>query len=319
MATRHWEFSALDYLLSSFCLLATAAAAIQLFVRSWRSTGEEREQYKWLGFAAGLLVLSLPFAAITNWEGLGAIPFVIALIALPISVAIAVLKYRLYDIDILINRTLVYVPLTAIVIGLYTALVGVLKTIATDVTETNTDAAVAATTLLIVAVLTPLKNQLQVLVDHHFKERRDPLAKTRNLTTQASAVLQVLERERFVQTFLADLTADLDATGARVDFQTTDERLAWFTGSPTGGPILAVPLARNGRRIGSLSVWLRQIAPLEDGPRSEAVAEAALVLAQVLSLAPGPQSMPPEVVEAVMPEAIRDSGGNGLDPSRTQP
>jgi len=93
---------------------------------------------------------------------------------------------------------------------------GIFKALITEFTDATTDVAVAATTLLVVAVLTPLKNQIQVFVDRYFKEEGDPLGNFRKLSTQADTVMQVLDREKFIQAYLAELLAVLHADGARV-------------------------------------------------------------------------------------------------------
>ena len=82
-----------------FCLLSVAAAAIRAVVRFRRSRGLERQQFKWLAANATVLALSLPFAAAFNYSSVAGDAFGLALIALPFSVGIAVLRYRLYEID----------------------------------------------------------------------------------------------------------------------------------------------------------------------------------------------------------------------------
>src|SRR5688572_2144735 len=109
------------------------------------------------------------------------------------SVGVAVMKYRLYEIDVIINRTLVYVPLTAILAGLFVASTALVRTLFTDLTDAGSDASIAISTLAVVALLTPLKNKLQVFVDHHFKEKRDPLGNWHKLTAEAESVLKVLD------------------------------------------------------------------------------------------------------------------------------
>jgi hypothetical protein len=266
-------------------ILTLLLAFLSLIVRFRKAEGDEKEQIKWLTYSVGILVVSA-FAEPILPE-IASYLFVLALISVAAAIAIAVLKYRLYDIDVLINRTLVYVPLTAIVIGLYTALVGVLKTLITEVTDEDTDAAVALTTLLVVAGLTPLKNQLQILVDRYFKEQRDPLPKARKVIAQAASVLQVLESDRFVQALLIALIADLDAAGARVELDQSDDRRSWVIGLPGEGHPITTPLQLNGRPVGTLLVW-RQPGHSKDQPSlSAALTEAAQVLTKVICLAPG--------------------------------
>src|SRR5919112_1821886 len=101
------------------------AAAFSVFMRLGRAVGVERQQIKWFAYAAALYALSIILNVITlvidapRWfEWAGTIIFTAAGTTIPISIGIAILRYRLYDIDILINRTLVYGTLTATLIGL---------------------------------------------------------------------------------------------------------------------------------------------------------------------------------------------------------
>jgi hypothetical protein len=267
-----------------FCLISIAAAGINLVLRFRRSQGDEREQYKWLAFAAGLLVASMPFTALSNWEGIAGAVFSVALVGLPVSVGIAVLKYRLYDIDLLINRTLVYVPLTAIVIGIYTALVGVLKTLATEVSGTQSDAAVAMATLLVVVLLTPLKNQLQSLVDRYFKEKTLPAQELRKLANQARAVLQVVDTDEFVRRFLSDLTTSVRAEGSAIELRNGGTPQLITTGYWRGAANLSLPLRHKEHEIGVLEIGPRADGRPYDPSETEALNESADVLAHALDL-----------------------------------
>ena len=98
--------------IASVCAIAAIAS---LVVRFRRSRGVERQQLKWLTFAAALMILAQP---VTDYlfpaSGIGTVVFGLTIACVPIAAGIAILRYRLYDIDRLINRTLVYGLLTAI-------------------------------------------------------------------------------------------------------------------------------------------------------------------------------------------------------------
>jgi hypothetical protein len=198
---------------------------------------------------------------------------------------VAVLKYRLYDIDILINRTLVYVPLTAIVAGLYVALTGLFRAVFTELTDTGSDAAIAISTLAVVAVLTPLKNQLQSLVDRHFKEQQDSMAGARRLATQARSLLEVLDARQFAETYLTELATGLNADGVRLD---VDYPEPWSVtiGEPDEMATLDAPLLHQGTEIGTLTFWLTLSSRRDENAARDAVTDAAGLLAQIICLAP---------------------------------
>ncbi|HLQ48656.1 MAG TPA: hypothetical protein VK233_06750, partial [Candidatus Dormibacteraeota bacterium] len=144
--------------------IACAAAPISRF-RS--APPEERQQLKWFAFAAGLLVIAL----LTN-IALGDATFVLLSVSLalvPIAIGVAILRYRLYEIDVIINRTLVWVPLTGILGGLYAGLVALLQRAFVNVTGDRSDAAIIITTLVLAGSFTPIRRVLDTIVDRRFR------------------------------------------------------------------------------------------------------------------------------------------------------
>jgi hypothetical protein len=155
-------------------MLALGLAAWSMVVRYRRAGPVERLQLRWVAFAAAVAALTAPLGFIDNdWSQ--AI-FILALCGLPVAAGVAILRYHLYDIDLIINRTLVYVSLTAILAGVYTASVVLMQRLFVAVTGEVSDAVFVLTTLVVVIVFTPIKNGLQSIVDRRFKEIGDPTA-----------------------------------------------------------------------------------------------------------------------------------------------
>jgi hypothetical protein len=102
----------------------------------------------------------------------------LALIGMPISMGIAILRYRLYDIDLLINRTLVYGPLTATLVALYFGGIVVLQRVFVLLTGQQSTLAVVASTLLIAALFTPLRRRIQSFIDRRFYRNKYDARKT---------------------------------------------------------------------------------------------------------------------------------------------
>jgi hypothetical protein len=155
------------------------AAAFSLFVRLRRAVGVERQQLKWLayaagGFAMGIILISITIAIDTpRWyEWVASAFFVAVSPGVPISIGIAILRYRLYDIDILINRTLVYSSLTATLVALYFGGIVVLQRVFVVLTGERSTLAVVASTLLIAALFNPLRRRLQAFIDRRFYRRK---------------------------------------------------------------------------------------------------------------------------------------------------
>jgi hypothetical protein len=165
----------LSTILSGLLLLLLAAAIVSMVVRFRRSSGIERQQLKWFTYA-GVLVLLAPLSN-SLLPGLYNAPYLLV-IALPISVGIAVLRYRLYDIDRVINRTLVYGLLTALLAGVYAAVVLVLGQVFGGVGGDPPSWAVAGATLAVAALFQPTRRRIQAVVDRRFNRRKYDAAKT---------------------------------------------------------------------------------------------------------------------------------------------
>ena len=159
------------------CSLAGAFAS--LVVRFRRSEGEERQQLKWFTYAGALATL-LPTTFGLPLPGVSSdLIFALVLAFLPIATGIAILKYRLYDIDVIINRTLVYGGLTATLALVYVAGIVVLGGALRAVTgQTSNNLAVAASTLGVAALFRPARSRIQGFIDRRFYRRRYDAAQT---------------------------------------------------------------------------------------------------------------------------------------------
>jgi hypothetical protein len=144
-------------------------------VRFRRSDGVERQQLKWFTYA-GALVLLVPLVGVVV-PSLGNAAFVL-LIALPIAVGIAILRHRLYDIDRLINRTLIYGLLTTLLAGIYALAVLVLGQLFGGIGAKPPSWAVAGATLTMAALFQPARRRIQQVVDRRFNRRKYDAAKT---------------------------------------------------------------------------------------------------------------------------------------------
>ena len=150
-----------------------------MVVRFARSSGEERLQLKWFVTAAALVVAAIIPLALAPQIGLspaaaGAavstlkVVFSLALVCLYAAIAVAVMKYRLYDIDRVISRTLAYAIVTGVLAGVYAGLV----LLATQVFRVHTPVAVAAATLAAAALFSPVRQRVQRRVDQRFNRAR---------------------------------------------------------------------------------------------------------------------------------------------------
>jgi len=143
-------------------------------VRLRRARGIERQQLKWIAGAASLFAVAVVTAE-PLFGGvapvLGQLVILATFCTIPIAAGIAILRHRLYDIDVIINRTLVYGSLTALLGGLYVALVLGLQVLLAPLTGTTTPA-VALSTLAVAALFGPLRRRIQRVVDRRFYRSR---------------------------------------------------------------------------------------------------------------------------------------------------
>jgi hypothetical protein len=204
--TTYELFGASRFLGMTLLLTSSLAALFSLFVRLHHTRGNERQQIKWFLFAAvpltvflGLIELDLIISTLAydfylrfdflfnngtsifpSWEAFSGVQFVavFSLLFTPVFTYIAILKYRLYDIDILINRTLVYGSLSAILVALYFGGIVVLQRVFILLTGQQSTLAVVASTLLIAALFTPLRRRIQSFIDRRFYRRKYDARKT---------------------------------------------------------------------------------------------------------------------------------------------
>ena len=158
------------------------AAVISVFVRLRSADGEKRQQIKWFAYAAAVLLGCLTLFPLMWVVPLWAIFLivVIGLSAMPVAVGIAVLRYRLYDIDRIINRTLVYGALTAALVAVYFGGVTTTQDILRALTgqEQQPQLAIVISTLVIAALFNPLRRRIQSFIDRRFYRRKYDARKT---------------------------------------------------------------------------------------------------------------------------------------------
>jgi len=152
------------------------SASWSLVLRFHRSTGIEREQIKWLAFSAVPLAVAGLASAVLP-DKLGQVVFVFLLLSVPIAVGVAVLRYRLYDINVLINRTLVYGTLSATLIATYVASVILVGAVLRPFTS-GSELAVAVSTLATLALVQPLRRRIQNAVNRRFYRSRYDAVRT---------------------------------------------------------------------------------------------------------------------------------------------
>ena len=163
-------FGPVEALFGASCVLL-ALASIGYQVRRYRrASGERRQQLKWLAAGAATCVAGLAInkAAGGGSTVIGGVAFAAGLAALPLTIGVGILRYRLYEIDRLVSRTLSYAILTALLVGAFIGLIA----LSTDVLAISSRVGVAASTLAAAALFNPLRKRIQHLVDRRFNRAR---------------------------------------------------------------------------------------------------------------------------------------------------
>ena len=160
--------------------IGMVGSSISLIVRFRRSRGAERQQIKWLALAGAVAVVTI-VVAVSTYDILGERvadgTMMVSIMGLPVAAGIAILRYRLYDIDVVINRTLVYGVLTAMLAMVYLVSVLLLQILLESFTQ-GSGLAVAASTLGTAALVRPARARIQAAVDRRFFRRKYDAAQT---------------------------------------------------------------------------------------------------------------------------------------------
>jgi hypothetical protein len=172
--------------LNAAALAGLVISAAAPFLRYRQAGYQQRQQLKWVAFTVTVSVLTVlvslglgqPFPGVVVIGLLGAFGLLVGVIGIPLAVAVAILRHRLYDIDRLINRTLVYGLLTVILGLLYAGAVLILGQVFGGVTEDPPSWAVAGATLAVAALFQPARRRIQAVVDRRFNRRKYDAAKT---------------------------------------------------------------------------------------------------------------------------------------------
>ncbi len=167
--------------IAAFLLIAAiVGSVVSVVLRFRRARGEQRQQMKWIAFsgavAAVAILVMTPLYEVVG-EAVANVTMMLAILGLPTATAIAIVRYRLYDIDVVINRTLVYGSLTATLAGVYAGSVLLLQLVLSGLTQ-GSGLAVAASTLAVAALFRPVRGRIQKTVDRRFFRSRYDAAQT---------------------------------------------------------------------------------------------------------------------------------------------
>ena len=238
-------------LVGAFLLLAAVSASLASFgVRFRSSVGEERQQLRWVGLSLAVAVM-LGVVGIFLWgvvPGAGVLPAVASLV-LPAGIAVAILRYRLFELDLVVNRAAVYAVLTGVVVIAYVAAVGLIGTV---LSPTGDLVASLVVTGIVAVSFQPLRERVQRLVNRlMYGERDDPYAAIARLGRSLTSAVQLTAVLPTVVETLGQTLA-LRYVALVVEAEVVAEY-----GAPAGES-LVVPLVHQGVAVGELRLAGRQ-------------------------------------------------------------
>ncbi len=187
------EESFLGSIVGALFVLSFVMAISSVFWRFRRARGVERQQLKWFAYASGL-VTGLALLPLLGGIQVPDLLDGIALALVPIAIGIAILRYRLYDIDIIIRRTLLYTLLTAVLTAIYFSSVVLLQSLFRTLSGQTNTIAIIISTLTIAALFNPLRHRIQDFIDCRFYRRKYDAQKT--LAAFATTVRNEVELDK---------------------------------------------------------------------------------------------------------------------------
>ncbi len=227
-----------------FLFVGLAAGILSLVLRYRRGGWEERQQLKW--FLAAAAVLPAAVVVSEEYQALQTFVMPLTLTLLPIATGIAILKYRLYDIDVIINRTLVYGLLTVSLALVYVGSVVLLRALLAPLTGSS-ELAIVVSTLAIAALFTPLRRRIQNLIDKRFYRHKYDAAKI--LAAFSATARDETDLEKLTARLVEVVEETMQPESVSLWLKpTTDRRPPTADGSNGGGPPPALSLP-NGSAV----------------------------------------------------------------------
>jgi hypothetical protein len=239
--------------------LAVVLAAASVVVRYRKAEAIEAAQIRWIALVAALAAPAFAVAALQLDDrfgfdisdlafGLG----LVLLACLPIAIGFAITRYRLYEIDRLINRALVYGSLTAILAGIFTAAIGLAQRVFVATTGQSSDAAIVLTTLVVATLYAPLRKRLEAIVDRHFKYDERRFGAYRD---EVLRVLGIVDADRAASRLATEAVRELRASGAAV--LDPGGGLVATAGTWPVDPLIRLPIPGPSKRLAAIVVGPR--------------------------------------------------------------
>jgi hypothetical protein len=206
------------------------------------------------------------------------------LLVFPLSVAVAITRYRMLEIDSIVNRAIVYAVLTAALAGVFTAAIALSQRVFIVLTGETSDAAIVITTLIVAAAVAPLRTRLQAWVDRQFREV--PAGPLRTFGEEVNEFIQLNDPELLVQRFLGEAVGALGAeAGAITRVEQGKPRTIYVHGPWRGAALMSAPLAHDGHSYGTVLIGPRRNGRRYRRFEADSLARVAQGVARAMEIA----------------------------------
>lgn len=182
----------------------------------------------------------------------------IALFMVPLTLAFSILRYRLWDIDVLLRRTLIYAPMTAILAGVFAALINLSQLVAVALTGSESIFATILTTMVVVALIEPVRQTVQNVVDRRFKDAPDPYVQLRKFGDRVEHRLSAVRTKQILRRFADQAIHAFQADGGGAYLVQSQKRVTYYTaGQASTSSPLCIEVRVNGEPIGGIQLGER--------------------------------------------------------------
>jgi hypothetical protein len=240
-------------------LVGGGASAASLVARFRNASGDERLQLKWFAYAGTLFAAALVYGGVA-WSFLGQplylamTPLMVVALTLPAAIGIAILRYRLYDIDLIINRSLVYGGLTAILYAVYVAVTTFLQRLLISVSGQKSDAAYVLAAFVVVGTFNPIKDWLQRVVNRRLGGATSSSALDQ-FSARVEAVVSVMDVRTVACQLVDQAVVAYEARGAALYLTREGAPDPFYSrGRLDGDSAVEVALRHEGRQLGRLAL-----------------------------------------------------------------
>jgi hypothetical protein len=269
--------------------IAMLCAVASLTERYRHGDKKLRDQLKWMLLAAIVVAMTLVYMAVVEIAfqvpfGTAMQPGTVALVCIPVAIGVAVLRHHLFDIDLIISRTLVYVILTATLGGLYIAVIELMQRLFVLYTGETSDMAVVITAFIVAAAFTPIQKWIDKVVEQRFG--RDVAAHVDGISSSMLAVVRVIDPHRVAHWLVDELVVAFEAEGGALYLHAHDRSRPFHaSGHITGKAAIEVAVHHESVELGRLLLGRRR-GGMEYSHRDvEALRAAAASLGEAIVVA----------------------------------